>query len=86
MQGSARKDVVFGAARVYTFTVPGPKWKSWFETRFSKFVAFPRAMLTAAADVLIRNLSVRILAISLGPYTVVVVRDLKQRSIESFCT
>ena len=29
MQGSARKDVVFGAARVYTFTVPGPKWKSW---------------------------------------------------------
>ena len=28
MQGSARKDVVFGAARVYTFTVPGPKWKS----------------------------------------------------------
>ena len=30
MQGSARKDVVFGAARVYTFTVPGPKWKSWF--------------------------------------------------------
>ena len=31
MQGSARKDVVFGAARVYTFTVPGPKWKSWLE-------------------------------------------------------
>ena len=29
MQGSARKDVVFGAARVYAFTVPGPKWKSW---------------------------------------------------------
>ena len=29
MQGSARKDVVFGAARGYTFTVPGPKWKSW---------------------------------------------------------
>ena len=29
MQGSARKDVVFGAARVYTVTVPGPKWKSW---------------------------------------------------------
>ena len=29
MQGSARKDVVCGAARVYTFTVPGPKWKSW---------------------------------------------------------
>ena len=29
MQGSARKDVVFGAARVYTATVPGPKWKSW---------------------------------------------------------
>ena len=31
MQGSARKDVVFGAARVYTFTVPGPKWKSWLK-------------------------------------------------------
>ena len=32
MQGSARKDVVFGAARVYTVTVPGPKWKSWLKT------------------------------------------------------
>ena len=31
MQGSARKDVVFGAARGYTFTVPGPKWKSWLK-------------------------------------------------------
>ena len=31
MQGSARKDVVFGAARVYAFTVPGPKWKSWLK-------------------------------------------------------
>ena len=30
VRGSARKDVVFGAARVYTATVPGPKWKSWF--------------------------------------------------------
>ena len=29
-QGSARKDVVFGAARAYTVTAPGPKWKSWF--------------------------------------------------------
>ena len=29
VQGSARKDVVFGAARVDTFTVPWPKWKSW---------------------------------------------------------
>ena len=29
MQGSARKDVVFGAARVDTVTVPGLKWKSW---------------------------------------------------------
>ena len=27
MQGSARKDVVFGAARVYTVAVPGSKWK-----------------------------------------------------------
>ena len=33
MQGSARKDVVFGAARVYTVTVPGPKWKSWLNSR-----------------------------------------------------
>ena len=29
MHGSARKDVLFGAALVYTVTVPGPKWKSW---------------------------------------------------------
>ena len=32
MQGSARKDVVFGAARVYTVAVPGSKWKSWLKT------------------------------------------------------
>ena len=32
MQGSARKDVVFGAAPVDTVTVPGPKWKSWFKS------------------------------------------------------
>ena len=43
MQGSARKDGVFGAARVYTFTVPGPKWKSWFRAlqglqEFQRFV------------------------------------------------
>ena len=31
MQGSARKDAVFGAARVYTVIVPGPKWKSWLK-------------------------------------------------------
>ena len=31
VQGSARKDVVFGAARVYAFTVPGPKWNSWLK-------------------------------------------------------
>ena len=37
MQGSARKDVVFGAARVYTVTVPGPKWKSWFERNLRRF-------------------------------------------------
>ena len=30
MQGSARKEVVFGAARMYTVAVPGPKRKSWF--------------------------------------------------------
>ena len=29
MQGSARKDVVCGAARVYIVVLPGPKWKSW---------------------------------------------------------
>ena len=23
--------MVFGAARVYAFTVPGPKWKSWLD-------------------------------------------------------
>ena len=31
MQGSARKDVVFGAARVYTAAVLGTKWKSWLK-------------------------------------------------------
>ena len=31
VQGSARKDVVFGAARMYTFTVPGPKWEFWLK-------------------------------------------------------
>ena len=35
MQGSARKDVVFGAAGVYTATVPGPKWKSWLGSPFA---------------------------------------------------
>ena len=29
MQGSARKDVVFGAARMYTVAVPGPQWESF---------------------------------------------------------
>ena len=38
MQGSARKDVVFGAARGYTATVPGPKWKSWLVRRFVECV------------------------------------------------
>ena len=37
MQGSARKDVVFGAARVYTVTVPGPKWKSWLKRMCCNF-------------------------------------------------
>ena len=27
--------MVFGAARVYTFTVPGPKWKSWLNRIFA---------------------------------------------------
>ena len=39
MQGSARKDVVFGAARGYTFTVPGPKWKSWLGPLVGMFAA-----------------------------------------------
>ncbi len=30
VHGSARKDVVFGAAQVYTVAVPEPKWKSRF--------------------------------------------------------
>ncbi len=53
MQGSARKDVVFGAARVYTFTVPVPKWKSWL---IMKQIILPLACLLillpalAAAD------------------------------------
>ena len=29
MQGSARKDVAFGPAPMYTVAVPGPKRKSW---------------------------------------------------------
>ena len=29
MQGSARKDVVFGAARMYTVAVPRPQWESF---------------------------------------------------------
>ena len=41
MQGSARKDVVFGAARVYTFTVPGPKWKSWLDE--CRSIDYPQA-------------------------------------------
>ncbi len=38
MQGSARKDVVFGAAGVYPVTVPGPKWKSWLKSVFGSFI------------------------------------------------
>ena len=38
MQGSARKDVVFGAAGVYPVTVPGPKWKSWFDAAAQTFI------------------------------------------------
>ena len=29
VRGAGRKDVVFGAARVYTVPVPGPKRQSW---------------------------------------------------------
>ena len=42
MQGSARKDVVFGAARVYIVTVPGPKWKSWLRQGFGLRSALER--------------------------------------------
>ena len=58
MQGSARKDVVFGAAGVYPVTVPGPKWKSWLSSRFpwshwigrvtSLLMRFPLCRTTAA--------------------------------------
>ena len=48
MQGSARKDVVFGAARVYTATVPGPKWKSWL-----------RAPSTSTAPITARSMASR---------------------------
>ena len=47
MQGSARKDVVFGAARVYTVTVPGPKWKSWFK---GHYVSLPISRAEGQAD------------------------------------
>ena len=41
MQRSARKDVVLGAARVYTVTVPGPKWKSSLDpVRFDQNTRF----------------------------------------------
>ena len=40
MQGSARKDVVFGAAGVYPVTVPGPKWKSWIDAHSDSESAF----------------------------------------------
>ena len=44
MQGSARKDVVFGAAVVYPVTVPGPKWKSWLQRSNSNWsIAWKRA-------------------------------------------
>ena len=31
LQGLEKKDVAFGAVRVYTVTVPGPKWKYWLK-------------------------------------------------------
>ncbi len=52
MQGSARKDVVFWAARAYTVTVPGPKWKSWIELARAQAtdqaIAMPSVALPAA--------------------------------------
>ena len=36
MQGSARKDVVFGTAQVYTVAVPGLKWESWLKWPVSR--------------------------------------------------
>ncbi len=50
MQGSARKDVVFGAAGVYPVTVPGPKWKSWLNDE-----AEISACLTESAGYRIRD-------------------------------
>ena len=44
MQGSARKDVVFGVARVYPVTAPGPKWKSWLKTAQKLFNATEAGM------------------------------------------
>ena len=34
MQSLEKKDVIFGAGRVYTVVVPGPKWKSWVKYGF----------------------------------------------------
>ena len=53
MQGSARKDVVCGAARGYTFTVPGPKWKSWVKSAWDELLrdVIPEAVPDAALTV-----------------------------------
>ena len=54
MQGSARKDVVCGAARVYIVVLPGPKWKSWFrrseEEVNLRWVVAPAGSLVLEAD------------------------------------
>lgn len=38
MERSARKDVVFGAGRVYTVAVPWPKWKLWLDAGQSRLL------------------------------------------------
>ena len=57
MQGSARKDVVFGAAGVYPVTVPGPKWKSWLKYRVPvadyRYVLLYEAIMSECGDVIL---------------------------------
>ena len=55
VQVSARKDVVLGAARVYTVAVPGPKWKSWLECFLSALVEGRKCCSTEARQALRRK-------------------------------
>ena len=64
MQGSARKDVVRGAARVYIVVLPGPKWKSWLYTKVAKTLdiygrfGMTRRVFTGLSKALIASLNV----------------------------